>query len=315
MVTRKDNFCHCCLKEWLAEDVCHLWHLSLGLTLPVVALPARKMHTERNSQLIFSSWRIPFTVCYLLGVFPVQLDKTNQVFQFKPKSALLSGIFWTSAFSVAVYSQLHFILDIDVIGGANTVGCQKNVTRGPDVIYNILSSLYFLFDFFILVSGLLFTKHMAPALSKISTLVEEFVHLNKELPEVGGTLRPCFVNILPVVAQLIWQLLFHLKRSCLRDEFPSLQGIIASLLYLLIDLRSYLGCLVFYDSLFLFTKNTLVSCIEITVKSKNVEKMFKNCRLVEQLLVQLQDGFSYYLFIHISLLVLFSTLNTYFAII
>ena len=273
------------------------------------------MHTEQNPEHIFSAWKIPFTVSYLLGIFPVQLDETSQVFQFKQKSALLSGIFWTSAFSAAVYTQLHFILNIDVIGGANTVGCQRNVTRGPDVIYNILSSLYFVFDFFILASGLLFARHMAPALSKFSILVEEFVHLNEELPQAGGMLRPCFVNILPVVAQLLWQLLFHLKRSCLQDQFPSLQGITASLLYILVDLRSYLGILVFYDSLFLFTKNTLVSCIQITTKNKNAEKMFKNCSLVEQLLVQLQDGFSYYLFIHISLLVLFSTLNTYFAII
>ena len=297
------------------EDVYHR-HLSVGLTLPVLRVPATRMHTlEKNSQPIFSSWRVAFSLSYLLGIFPVQLDKTKEVFQFKQNSALISGIFWTTAFSAAIYTQLHFILDIDVIGGANTVGCQTNVTRGPDVIYNILSSLYFVYDFIILISGLLFAKHMAPALSKFSILVEDFVQLNQELPQASRMLRPCFVNILPVVAQLIWQTLFHLKRSCLQNEFPSPQGIIASLLYILIDLRSYLGILVFYDSLFLFTKNTLVSCIQITTKHKNVEKMFKNCTLVEELLIQLQDGFSYYLFIHISLLVFFSTLNTYFAII
>ena len=165
------------------------------------------MHTKGNPQHIFSSWRIAFSVSYLLGIFPVQLDKTKEVFQFKQKSAILSGIFWTTAFSAAVYTQLHFILDIDVIGGANTVGCQTNVTRGPDVIYNILSSLYFVFDFFILASGLLFAKHMAPALSKFLILVEEFVHLNPS----GAQVFVCF-DI------KTWGTLISSKRWLLRER-------------------------------------------------------------------------------------------------
>ena len=270
------------------------------------------MYIERNT---FSSWGVVFSVCHLLGIFPVKLEKTNQTFYFQQRSAIFSGIFWTVAFSAAVYTQLHFILGIDVIGGANTVGCQKNVTRGPDIIYNILSSLYFVYDLILLLSGILAAKQLAPALSKFSMLTEDFVNLNQELPDASPPLRTCFVNVLPVGAQLVWQLLFHVKRSCLMNEFPSPQGIIASLLYILIDLRSYLGILVFYDSLFLFAKNTLVSCIRITVKSKNEEKIFQNSRLIEELLLQLETGFSYYLLVHISLLVLFSTINTYFAII
>ena len=301
----------CCLLAWLAR----MLSIHTFLDLPTCASGSRKMETGKSPQRMFSSWRFAFSLCRLLGIFPVQMDKAQETFQFKYKLALLSGFFWTAAFSAAVYTQLHFILDIDVIGGANIVGCQQNVTRGPDLIYNILSSLYFVYDFFILVSGLIFAKHMASSLSRFSVLIEDFAYLNKEVPEASPMIRPCFVNLLPILAQLIWQILFHLKRSCLQNEFPSPQGILASLLYILIDLRSYLGILVFYDSLFLFTKNTLLSCVAITLRSKNTENILDNCNLIEQLLVQLQDAFSYFLLVHISLLVLFSTLNTYFAII
>ena len=299
----------------------------LGSTLcqqeSVVLHPSSTMLTlTAPPSHIFSSWQIVFHICFLLGIFPVKLNSMSLQFNFKPSYAMFSSLLWVTAFFATIYLQVSFILMI--VGGlglglgggqANIVGCQRNETRGPDYIYSALSSLFFFYDFFVIISGIMFVKHISCAISSILKLTQDFCCLNKEEPTSSPLTRPCLVNILPVVGHLIFQVLFHVKRSCTQDMLPSPLGILTSVLYILLDLRSYAGILVFYDCLFLYTKNILVSCIKISMQSENEEKLFKNCALIEALLLQLQDGFSYYILVHITMLVLFMTFNTYFAII
>ena len=270
---------------------------------------------SKPSTIKYRIAQIVFHVGFFLGFFPVKYDQATQEFTFQPACALVFGVFWAAVFCLFLYLQLDFIFMIAAFGKATVVGCNQSVMRGTDYIYSILSALYFLYDFFILVSAVFFARHLAPALTASSILVKEFLLFNKKELSKSSLYRPSLVSCLPVLAQMIWQTLFHVKKSCILGEFPSTQSILASVLYILLDLRSYLGILVFYDSLFLYTMNAVMECVKITMESQTEEKLLKNCTLMENLLSQLQEGFSYYLFVHMSMLVLFSTLNTHFAII
>ena len=264
---------------------------------------------------MFAEWQIVFHIGFILGFFPVKFNLTSHEFTFKPTVAFASGLSWLVIFSLSLYLQLDFIFMIVGFGKTTAVGCNQSQMRDPDYIYSFLSALYFLYDFFILASSVFFARHIATTLSVSSILFQEFKSLNKEHPKTVPQFRVSIVNCLPVIAQMVWQSLFHFKKSCLQDISPSPQAILSSVLYIFLDIRSYVGILVFYDSLFLYMKNILVSTIKITTTCNNEETLFKNCNIIENLLLQLQEGFSYYLFVHLTSLVFFSTLNTYFLII
>ena len=76
-----------------------------------------------------------------------------------------------------------------------------------------------------------------------------------------------------------------------------------------------MGVCVFYDTMFLHMVNCVGSVVDIVKSSQDELFLFDNIDVLEKILIHVQGGFGSYLLIHISLLVMMNTINTYFAII
>ena len=81
------------------------------------------------------------------------------------------------------------------------------------------------------------------------------------------------------------------------------------------NVRTYMGVCVFYDAMFSHIVNCVDSVVDIVKSSYDEQFLFDNIDVLENILINIQGGFGSYLLIHISLLVMMNTINTYFAII
>ena len=126
---------------------------------------------------------------------------------------------------------------------------------------------------------------------------------------------PLLLSLFGLGCTVCWRTIFILIGSSCVGQPASAPIILKNLLTAFLVVRTYMGVCVFYDTMFSYIVNCVYSVVNI-VKSTNDERLlFDNIDVLENILINIQGGFGSYLLIHISLLVMMNTINTYFAII
>ena len=126
---------------------------------------------------------------------------------------------------------------------------------------------------------------------------------------------PLLLSLFGLACALCWRTLFIVFGSWCLAQPVSVPLVLRNLLPVFFHMRTFMGVCVFYDTMFSHMVNSVESVVDIVKTMHNEHQLFDSIDILEKMLIHVQGGFGSYLLIHISMLVMMNTINSYFAII